>query len=80
MFVTHAEDPHPLIATGEWHGEVIASPRGDGGFGYDPHFFLPEYGCTAAELSTEIKNRISHRGKALQMLAEELRSMRALEG
>lgn len=79
VFVTHAEDPHPLIATGEWHGEVIASPRGDGGFGYDPHFFLPEYGCTAAELSTEIKNRISHRGKALQMLAEELRSMRALE-
>ena len=78
VFVSHAEDPHPLIATGEWHGEVIASPRGDGGFGYDPHFFLPDYGCTAAELSTEIKNRISHRGKALQMLAEELRSMRAL--
>jgi XTP/dITP diphosphohydrolase len=75
VFVTHASDPHPLIATGEWHGEVIATPRGDGGFGYDPHFFLTEYACTAAELSADIKNRVSHRGKALQQLAEKLRSM-----
>lgn len=77
VFVTAADDPHPLIATGEWHGEVIASPRGDGGFGYDPYFFLPEHGCTAAELPAETKNRVSHRGKALQMLAEQLRNMRS---
>lgn len=77
VFVTHAEDPHPLIATGEWYGEIIASPRGDGGFGYDPYFLLPEYGCTAAELPAGIKNRVSHRGKAMLMLAEKLRSMRA---
>ena len=77
VFVTHADDPQPLIATGEWHGEVIASPRGDGGFGYDPHFLLPEFACTAAELPVETKNRISHRGKALQMLAEKLRDMQS---
>ena len=76
-FVTHADDPHPLIATGEWHGEVIASARGEGGFGYDPYFYLPEHGCTAAELPADVKNRISHRGKAIQMLAEKLRSMQS---
>lgn len=77
VLVTHADDPHPLIATGEWHGEVIAAPRGAGGFGYDPYFLLPEQGCTAAELSAEIKNRISHRGKAIQLLAEKLRVTQA---
>ena len=75
VFVTNADDPHPLIAMGEWHGEVVASPRGAGGFGYDPHFFLPGHGCTAAELPTEIKNRISHRGQAMQLLADKLRSL-----
>ena len=75
VFLTNADDPHPLIATGEWHGEIIASPRSDGGFGYDPYFWLPEYGCTAAELPAGIKNRVSHRGKAMQTLAEKLRSM-----
>ena len=77
VFVTHADDPHPLIATGEWHGEVIASARGEGGFGYDPYFYLPEHGCTAAELPADVKNRISHRGKAIQTLAEKLRSMQS---
>ena len=80
VFVTHADDPHPLIATGEWHGEVIASERGEGGFGYDAHFYLPEHGCTAAELSADVKNRISHRGKAIQTLAEKLRSMQSRPG
>lgn len=79
VFVTHADDPHPVIATGEWHGEIIAVPRGEGGFGYDPYFLLPEHGCTAAELSAEIKNRISHRGKAIQHLAEKFRNMQARE-
>ena len=77
VFVTNAEDPHPLIATGEWHGEVIASARGEGGFGYDAYFYLPEHGCTAAELPADVKNRISHRGKAIQTLAEKLRSMQS---
>lgn len=77
VFVTHADDPHPLIATGEWHGEVIASARGEGGFGYDAYFYLPEHGCTAAELPADVKNRISHRGKAIQTLAEKLRSMQS---
>ena len=80
VFVTHADDPHPLIATGEWHGEVIASARGEGGFGYDPHFYLPEHGCTAAELPADVKNRISHRGKAIQTLAEKLCSMQSRPG
>ena len=80
VFVTHADDPHPLIATGEWHGEVIASARGEGGFGYDSYFYLPEHGCTAAELPADIKNRISHRGKAIQTLAEKLCSMQSRPG
>ena len=80
VFVTHADDPHPLIATGEWHGEVIASARGEGGFGYDAYFYLPEHGCTAAELPADVKNRISHRGKAIQTLAEKLRSMQSRPG
>ena len=79
VFVTHADDPLPLIATGQWHGEIIASPRGDGGFGYDRYFLVPEYGCTAAELPPEIKNRVSHRGKAMQALGEQLRSMQAIQ-
>ena len=77
VFVTQVDDPHPLIATGEWHGEIVASPRGNGGFGYDPYFYLQEYACTAAELPTEIKNRVSHRGKAMQMLAAMLRGATA---
>ena len=80
VFVTHADDPHPLIATGEWHGEVIASARGEGGFGYDAYFYLPEHGCTAAELPADVKNRLSHRGKAIQTLAEKLRSMQSRPG
>jgi XTP/dITP diphosphohydrolase len=56
-----------------WHGEIIDTPRGHAGFGYDPHFLLRAHGCTAAELPAEVKNRISHRGLAMQMLAEKLR-------
>lgn len=72
-FVRHADDPQPVIAEGCWDGEVIAKPRGDGGFGYDPYFWLPTLGKTAAELSAEEKNRLSHRGQALRMLIEKLR-------
>jgi XTP/dITP diphosphohydrolase len=72
VFIMHADDPHPLIADGEWHGEIVDQPRGEGGFGYDPYFFVREHGCTAAELSAEVKNRESHRGLATQMLAQKL--------
>ncbi len=76
VLVMRADDPRPLIADGEWHGEIIDTPRGAGGFGYDPYFFLPEYQLTAAELDPAIKNRVSHRGVALQALAEKLRMRR----
>jgi XTP/dITP diphosphohydrolase len=72
-FVRHADDPQPIIAEGEWHGEIVDSPRGEGGFGYDPHFFLPEDGLTVAELDAAEKNRRSHRGQALALLVERLR-------
>lgn len=73
VLVRHADDPCPIIAEGRWDGEVVDSPRGDGGFGYDPHFLLPALGKTAAELSAEEKNRVSHRALALQALCERLR-------
>jgi XTP/dITP diphosphohydrolase len=73
VLVRRADDPEPLIAEGRWHGEVIETPRGSGGFGYDPHFLLPELGRTAAELDATEKNAISHRGKALRRLLLLLR-------
>jgi len=73
VFVHHAEDPQPIICEGEWHGEIIDTPRGQNGFGYDPYFLVPELGLTAAELSAEEKNRRSHRGKALRLLIERLK-------
>lgn len=72
VLVRHADDPEPLIAEGRWDGEIIDTPRGDGGFGYDPYFFLPALGRTAAELPAHEKNIISHRGKALAALAAKL--------
>ena len=72
VLVRHAGDPEPLIAEGRWEGEIIATPRGDGGFGYDPYFFLPKWHKTAAELPAHEKNLISHRGKALAALASRL--------
>ena len=73
VLVRHAEDPVPLIAEGRWQGEVIEAPRGEGGFGYDPHFLLPALGRTAAELMPDEKNAISHRGQAMQRLVEMIR-------
>jgi XTP/dITP diphosphohydrolase len=74
VLVRHAADPEPLIAEGRWHGEVIATPRGTNGFGYDAHFLIPDLGRTAAELSSEQKNSVSHRGKALAQLVARLSS------
>lgn len=74
VLVRHADDPQPIIVDGSWHGEIIDQPRGTGGFGYDPYFLLPEFGKTAAELTTEQKNKISHRGQALEKLSDILRA------
>jgi XTP/dITP diphosphohydrolase len=73
VFMRHANDPQPVIAEGRWDGEIVAEARGQGGFGYDPHFWLPALGKSAAELSSAEKNRLSHRGQALRMLVEKLR-------
>ncbi len=75
VYVRHADDPQPVIAEGRWFGEITDTPRGQGGFGYDPYFLLPEWNCTAAELSPQEKNRLSHRGIALQALVEKLRQI-----
>jgi len=72
VFVRHADDPQPVIADGRWLGEITSTPRGQGGFGYDPHFFLPGLGKTAAELDAHDKNRLSHRGQALRSLIDKL--------
>jgi XTP/dITP diphosphohydrolase len=74
VLVRRADDPEPMIAEGRWHGEVIATPRGSGGFGYDPYFLLPDFGRTAAELAPEEKNAVSHRGQALAQLVARLRA------
>jgi XTP/dITP diphosphohydrolase len=74
VLVRHAEDPEPVIAEGTWHGRIIDTPRGQGGFGYDPHFLDEASGLTGAELPLAQKNAISHRGKAMRALLERLRS------
>ena len=74
VFVRHAADPQPLVAEGNWAGELITQPRGANGFGYDPLFLLSEFDKTAAELEAAQKNSISHRGIALQRLISGLRS------
>ncbi len=68
VLVLHPEDPRPLVAEGIWRGEIARAPRGANGFGYDPLFFLPSFGKTAAELAPAEKNRISHRGIAFGKL------------
>ena len=72
VFMRNAADPSPIICEGSWEGQIILEPRGQGGFGYDPYFYLPEQGCTSAELSAEQKNQQSHRGKALRELLGKL--------
>ena len=74
VLVRHPLDPEPIIAVGSWHGEIIDTPKGNGGFGYDPLFFIPELGKTAAELSAEEKNQLGHRGLALKQLISQLKN------
>jgi len=72
VLLRHADDPLPLIAQGTWEGRILTAPRGDKGFGYDPLFFDPLLGHGAAELAPELKNQVSHRGKALAALRQLL--------
>ena len=70
----HADDPQPIIAEGEWHGEILPAARGTAGFGYDPLFYIRELDQTAAEMDASEKNRRSHRGQALAQLLERLQA------
>lgn len=74
-FMRHAEDPTPILCHGIWEGVILTEPRGEGGFGYDPLFFVPSHDCASAELDKAEKNRISHRGKAMQELLQKLSTL-----
>jgi XTP/dITP diphosphohydrolase len=80
VLLRHAQDPQPLIAEGEWRGEILRERRGAGGFGYDPLFLDPLLGRSGAELPVDEKNRVSHRGKALGLLVDRLRGSGIREG
>lgn len=71
VYLAHENDPTPLICQGKWEGSILSTPVGEGGFGYDPIFYVPSRQLTAAQLSATEKNRLSHRGKALQQLLEQ---------
>jgi XTP/dITP diphosphohydrolase len=75
VLMRHARDPQPLVVEGRWPGYVLEAPRGEGGFGYDPVFLVPEQQHTAAELDPALKNRISHRGLALAALRARLHEL-----
>ncbi len=77
VFLRHAEDPTPVIALGRWNGEILLQPRGENGFGYDPVFYVPEEGCSAAELPAERKHQLSHRAQALKSLAAQIDTLSA---
>jgi XTP/dITP diphosphohydrolase len=72
VFMRHAADPTPIIASGSWEGIILDAPKGHGGFGYDPLFYVATHQCAAAELSPELKNKLSHRSKALISLLHKL--------
>jgi XTP/dITP diphosphohydrolase len=76
VLLRSADDPQPLIAEGEWFGRILRTPRGEGGFGYDPIFLDPVHDCSAAELDPVVKNSISHRGRALAVLKQRLEDFR----
>lgn len=75
VLLRHAEDPQPLIAEGSWEGRILFAPRGEGGFGYDPIFFDPVLDAGAGELPADVKNRVSHRGRALAVLRARLATL-----
>ncbi len=73
VFLSHAEDPQPIIAEANWFGEIVDNPIGANGFGYDPHFFIAEHNCTVAQLDPVLKNAVSHRGQAMKILLSKLK-------
>ena len=73
VYMRHALDPMPLVCQASWEGRILSAPRGQGGFGYDPLFWVPGQQCSSAELTPELKNRISHRARASALLLEALR-------
>jgi XTP/dITP diphosphohydrolase len=73
VLVRHADDPQPIIAEGEWHGEIAHGERGEGGFGYDPMFWLPQLNKMSSELTHEEKHAISHRGQAMKVLLSRMK-------
>ena len=73
VFIEHANDPTPIIIQRGWEGEILREKTGENGFGYDPIFYVPSHGCASAELTPQQKNKISHRGKALQALLQSLK-------
>lgn len=77
VFLRHAEDPTPVICEGYWNGRILDAPRGRSGFGYDPLFLIPERNQTSAELAPEVKNKISHRGRAMRLLKERFDAIRS---
>lgn len=74
-FMRHEKDPTPVVCVARWQGVILSEPRGENGFGYDPVFYLPEFSCASAELEKNIKNRVSHRGQALQLLLQQLTAL-----
>ncbi|SCZ64916.1 XTP/dITP diphosphatase [Thiohalomonas denitrificans] len=74
VYMDHEADPTPIICQGSWEGRIAREPKGESGFGYDPVFYVPDHDCTAAQLSGEEKNRLSHRGQALRALVEALKA------
>ena len=74
-FMRHADDPTPILCQASWEGQIITEPKGENGFGYDPVFFVPDTGCTAAQLPPLIKNQSSHRAKALKEMIEKLQEI-----
>ncbi len=75
VYMRHATDATPLICQGTWNGQILTAPQGDNGFGYDPVFYVPEFNCSAAQLSSVQKNQLSHRGQALRTLHEALKTL-----
>lgn len=75
VLVLHPEDPLPIVAQALWHGTIVDQPSGSNGFGYDPHFWLEDQGMTVAQLNPDMKNRISHRGRATQILLDQIQAL-----
>ena len=75
VYMRHGKDPTPIICQGTWEGRILFEPVGENGFGYDPVFYVPEEACSAAQLASDVKNRLSHRGQALRKLVSALQNL-----